>query len=192
MSVPSCDGQAERRWLLSGSSEDRGSASALASQTNFSMQYSLNNKPMQRCRYNKVLYDTYSATYCHHISSSRVDQITPASPPIPLLHAPADHDTHPPSSFRAPSQYSVPDPTVTLQERGPETRTAYQMSDKSASVSTFLRGRPRLLQPNPRREKSDTHLGDVIPDPIRQYHDDILPLRLCQLFTSAGLGEELE
>jgi hypothetical protein len=139
MSVPSCDGQAERRWLLSGSSEDRGSASALASQTKFSVQYSLDNKPMQRCKYNKVLYDTYSASYCHLISSSRVDQVTPASPPIPLLHAPADRDKHPPSSFRAPFRYSVPDLTVALRERARGTRTARWMSDKSAIISSLHR-----------------------------------------------------
>lgn len=80
-----------------------------------------------------------STRYRHLILSPRMEQITLASLPIPLLHAPADRDKHPPSSFRAPSRYSVPDPTVALQERGPETRTVHWMSDKSAVIPSLHR-----------------------------------------------------
>jgi hypothetical protein len=153
MSVPSCDGQAERRWLLSGSS-DRGSASVLASQTKNSVQNFAKQQThaMMQIQQGSMRY-IQSTHYRHLISSPRMDQVTLALLPIPLPHVPADRDTHPPSSFRAPSRYSVPDQTVALQERGPETRTAHQMSDKSAII-TLLRGDDRTSSPRCHNAKS--------------------------------------
>jgi hypothetical protein len=76
-----------------------------------------------------------STHYRHLISSPRLDQVTLALLPIPLPHVPADRDKHLPSSFRAPSRYSVPDPTVALQERGRGTRTAHNVELRSAVTS---------------------------------------------------------
>lgn len=132
-----------------------------------------------------------STRYRHLILSPRINQVILALLPIPLPHVPADRDKHLPSSFRATSRYSVPNPTVALRERDRGTRTAHSIRDSSAVIPSLNRD-DRTSSRRSMPERPDTHLGDVIPNTIRQYHDDILPLRLCQLFTSAGLGEEYE